>query len=375
MLVASARAEALSLRRNEIMIRRFFLIRFFGLFVSVFLWIVACQPSPETGTDSPTPSTATTTVVLNGTGADFPFFIYQRWFSEYSRLHPNVQINYQPTGSAVGIQQIVSETIDFGASDIAMTDDEMAQVSKGVVLLPMTAGGVAVAYNLPGVDQPLQLSRQVLAEIFLGTITQWNDPKLAAVNPEVTLPDLPIVLVHRSDGSGTTATFTAHLSAISSEWQAQVGSGLSVEWPTGAGVKSNAGVSAQIQQAEGAIGYVEYGYAQKLGLAIAALENQAGQYVQPNPDSVAAALSRVQLPENLRAFAPDPQGADAYPIVTYSWILAYERYDDPNKAAALKDVVQWSLTEGQQFSEELGYVPLFPQVVEKASAAAEKIAS
>lgn len=310
---------------------------------------------------------------LNGTGASFPFFIYQRWFSEYNTLHPNVQINYQPTGSQVGIQQMISETIDFGASDVAMTDEHISQADDSIVMLPMTAGSVAIAYNLPGVESGLNLPRSVYPDIFLGKITTWNDPRLADANPDVSLPDLPIVLVHRSDGSGTTAAVTRHLSAINPSWEEQVGTGLSVQWATGVGVKANAGVSAQIQQAEGAIGYVEYSYAQQLDMSIAALENKAGQYVLPDVESTANALDNIQLPDNLRAFVPDPDGADAYPISTYTWMLAYKQYDDPAKANALKDLFRWCLTEGQQYSEELGYVPLPDDVVSRVLEAVEQI--
>jgi phosphate transport system substrate-binding protein len=307
---------------------------------------------------------------LNGTGASFPLFLYERIFSEYrQQVDPNLQINYQPTGSAAGIQQMISQTVDFGASDVAMTEAEMAQVEGGVVLVPMTAGVVAIAYNLPGVESGLQLTRAALVDIFLGKLTRWNDPAIAAANPDVTLPDLPITLVHRSDGSGTTAVLTAHLSAISPEWESAVGTGLNVSWPAGVGIKANAGVSAQILQAEGAIGYVEYSYAQKLGLPIAALENQAGQFVAPSPAAGAKGLEGVDMPANLKVFVPDPVGAEAYPIVTYSWILAYQQYADAAKGAAIKQVVQWGLSEGQQFSESLGYVPLPADVVEQAIAA------
>jgi phosphate transport system substrate-binding protein len=355
------------------MSRRFFQ-KFWAVLLVALVTAIACQSQPQAPNpaESP-PSTAVTNVVLNGTGATFPLFLYQRWFAEYNRLHPNVLINYQPTGSAAGIQQMVSGTTDFAASDVAMSDAEIAQVDRGILMLPMTAGSVAVAYNLPGVETALKLSRQVLADIFLGKLTRWNDPAIATTNPDQTLPDLPITLVYRSDGSGTTAAFTAHLNAISSDWQTQVGTGLNVKWPAGVGIKSNAGVSAQIQQVEGTIGYVEYSYAKKLGMAIAALENQSGQFVTPDTDSTRKALSEVQFPANLRAFVPNPAGDGAYPIVTYSWILAYQNYDDPNKADALREVLQYGLTEGQDFSEDLGYVALPPEVVPKVSTALEQI--
>jgi phosphate transport system substrate-binding protein len=256
-----------------------------------------------------------------------------------------------------------------------MTDEEMRKVDRGVVLIPMTSGSVVIAYNLPNVGSGLKLSREVYTDIFLGNIDRWSDPRIANLNPNLNLPDLPITLVHRSDGSGTTAVLTKHLSAISSQWEEKVGSGLSISWPAGVGIKSNAGVSAQIQQAQGTIGYVEYSFSQQLGLATAALQNRAGNYIQPSLEATANALDNLTLPDNLRAFVSDPEGEDAYPIVTYSWLLAYQTYDDPRKAQVLKEVILWALTEGQQYSEGLGYVPLSETVVEKATAAAETIRS
>jgi phosphate transport system substrate-binding protein len=347
-------------------------LKFVGIMLAMMLGVIACRPVAPPTSDSTAPSptapdSAATGIVLNGTGADFPFFIYQRWFSEYSQQYPSVQINYQPTGSEVGIQQILSETIDFAGSDIGMTDEDINQVESGVVLLPMTAGGVAIAYNLPDIESGLRLPRSIYPDIFLGIVTNWNDSRIVDANPDLTLPDLPIVVVHRSDGSGTTATLTRHLSAINPAWDEIVGQGLNVAWETGVAVKSNAGVSAQIQQAPGAIGYVEFSYAQQLGMSVAALQNQAGDFVQPTVESAAIALSDLTLPDNLRAFVPDPTSAGAYPISTYSWLLAYQQYGDPDKATALKDLLQWCINEGQQFSTELGYVPLPEAVAQRVS--------
>ncbi|MEM6838913.1 MAG: phosphate ABC transporter substrate-binding protein PstS [Cyanobacteria bacterium P01_C01_bin.120] len=346
-----------------------------GLAIATLMLVIACQQTPAPpAPEATTPTSATAPITLNGTGASLPLLIYERIFTEYrQQVDPNLQINFQPTGSAAGIQQVISQTVDFGASDVAMADEEIAQVEPGVVLVPMTAGLVAIAYNLPGVGTGLKLSRAALTGIFLGQITQWRDPLIAEANPDVPLPDLPITLVHRSDGSGTTAVLTAHLNEVSSEWRSQVGAGLNVQWPAGVGIKANAGVSAQIQQAEGAIGYVEYSYAQRVDLSIAAVENQAGSFVEPNPTAGAIALAAVAMPDNLKAFVPDPAGAAAYPIVTYSWILAYSQYADADKGNALKQVLTWGLTKGQQFSEELGYVPLPDSVAEQAIAAVEQI--
>lgn len=311
-------------------------------------------------------------VSLTGAGASFPAPIYQRWFSEYNKENPNVQVSYQSVGSGAGVEQFIQQTVDFGASDVAMKDEEIEQIERGVAMLPLTAGSIVLAYNLPGVDE-LRLSRQVYTDILLGNITQWNDPAIAELNPDADLPDSSITVVHRSDGSGTTGVFTQHLSAISPEWEQQVGSGKTVEWPVGVGAKGNEGVTAQILQTEGSLGYVEYGYAKQQDIPTANLENQSGNYVAPSVDAASNALGAATLPENLRAFVTDPEGEDSYPIVTYTWLLAYENYDDPDKLQALKDVINWSLTEGQAYSEELGYIPLPDNVVEKVQAKLDTI--
>jgi phosphate transport system substrate-binding protein len=310
-------------------------------------------------------------VSLVGAGASFPAPLYQRWFSEYNKLNPNVQVSYQSVGSGAGVEQFTQQTVDFGASDVAMTDEEIAQIEQGVVLLPMTAGSVVLAYNLPGLEG-LQLSRQVYTDILLGNITKWNDAAIAEINPDLQLPDTDITVVYRSDGSGTTGVFTMHLSAISPEWQEQVGEGKTVEWLTGVGAKGNEGVTAQVLQTEGAIGYIEYGYAKSQGIPVASLENKSGNYVAPSTESAQASLAAVTLPENLRAFISDPEGADSYPIVTYTWILANQDFDD-TKVAAFKELINWSLTEGQAYADELGYVPLPSAVVEKVQAALNTI--
>lgn len=306
-----------------------------------------------------------------GAGASFPAPLYQRWFSEYNKQNPGVQVSYQSVGSGAGVEQFTQKTVDFGASDVAMTDEEIAQIDTGVVLLPMTAGSIVLAYNVPGVEG-LKLSRQVYTDILLGNITKWNDQAIAAINPDLQLPDQDITVVYRSDGSGTTGVFTKHLSAISPEWQEKVGEGKTVEWLTGVGAKGNEGVTAQILQTEGAIGYIEYGYAKSQGIPVASLENKSGNYITPSNESAQATLAAVTLPENLRAFISDPEGAESYPIVTYTWILAYKDYDD-SKVGAFKDLINWSLTQGQSYADELGYVPLPSGVVQKVQAALETI--
>ncbi|MGL5872511.1 MAG: phosphate ABC transporter substrate-binding protein PstS [Xenococcaceae cyanobacterium] len=322
----------------------------------------------------PTVRSQDKSVSLTGAGASFPAPLYQRWFSEYNKANPNVQVSYQSVGSGAGVEQFIQGTVDFGASDTAMKNDEIAKVKQGVVLLPMTAGSIVLGYNLPELKgQEVKLSRDAYVGIFLGNITKWNDPAIAKTNPGVNLPDKKITVVHRSDGSGTTSVFTQHLATINPGWAGKVGSGKTVEWPTGVGAKGNEGVTAQILQTDGSIGYIEYGYAKQQEIAIATLQNKAGQFVAASPQAAAKALQAVKLPENLRAFILDPTGADSYPIVTYTWILAYKKYDDPNKLQAFKGVMNWALTDGQKFSEELGYVPLPPAVVQKVQAALNTI--
>lgn len=314
-------------------------------------------------------------VSLNGSGASFPAPLYQRWFSDYNKnVDSNVQISYQSVGSGAGVENFIQGTVDFGASDVAMKDEEIAKVERGVVMLPMAAGSIVLAYNLDGVPE-IKLSRQNYVDILLGKITKWNDPAIQKTNEGVDLPDQDITVIYRSDGSGTTGVFTAHLSDISPEWQDSVGAGKSVSWPTGIGAKGNEGVAAQVTQTAGSIGYLEYGYAEQLGISFATLENQAGNYVQPTSASASEALKAVELPENLRAFITDPEGDNSYPIVTYTWILAYQTYDDPAKKQALVDVMTWALENGQDIAEELGYVPLPEPVIAKVEEALATIES
>jgi phosphate transport system substrate-binding protein len=308
-------------------------------------------------------SASTETSELHGAGASFPAPLYDRWFKEFVRAHPNARVDYQSVGSGAGITQFTNKTVDFGASDAAMTDEEIGKVDRGVQLIPMTAGSIVLSYNLPDLTAPLRLSRQSYAGIFLGKITKWNDPAIVASNPNAKLPNLSISVVRRADSSGTSFVFTQHLSAISPDWKSGPGTSKSPNWPTGIGAKGNEGVTSTIRQTPGAIGYVEFGYAKLSKMPMAALENKTGAYIEPTTASGQAALAGAELPDNLRAFLPDPTGADAYPIVTYTWLLAYRQYDNPKTAAALKDVVKYCLDAGQKVSEEMGYVPLPPNVV------------
>jgi phosphate transport system substrate-binding protein len=267
------------------------------------------------------------------------------------------------------------EHVDFGASDAAMTDQEIAETGNNTLMVPATGGCVVLAYNIPGFSGELKLSRQAYAGIFLGEITNWNDPAIARSNPGVELPDLTIVTAVRQDSSGTTFAFTRHLDAINERWRRQFGPVKLVNWPGDAmRAKGNEGVAGLIEKSSGAIGYVGYEFARRIGLSMATLENKSGNYVKPAAQSCAAGLAKVEMPDNLRAFVPDPSGSDSYPIVTFSWILLRKSYPNAQTAAAIRQFFQWSAEEGQQFAPELGYVPLPRPVAEKALAAVNSIA-
>jgi phosphate transport system substrate-binding protein len=315
------------------------------------------------------------TLQLRGAGATFPAPLYKKWLEEYQRRHPEVQLSYDAIGSGEGVKQFMAGAVDFGASDAAMRDEQMAAVARGVQLLPAVAGSIVLAYNLDGLRGDLKLTRDVYIDIFLGKIKTWDDPRIIAINPGLRLPNTNIALVVRQDSSGTTYAFTNHLSAISETWRDQgPGVGVAIAWPSHPMVApGNEGVAGRIKVSQGAMGYVEYGIAQRAGLSMAWLENRAGQFVQPHGGSGLATLLNVTMPENLRAFFPDPEGQDSYPIVTYSWLLLYKEYDDQLKAAALKQYVKWCLTEGQAFNETLGYVRLTPQVITRTMAALDSI--
>jgi phosphate transport system substrate-binding protein len=275
-------------------------------------------------------------------------------------------------GSGSGVKSFIDRTVDFAASDAAMKPDEIAKVNTGVVLLPMTAGAIVLAHSLKDIPN-LKLSRDAYIGIFMGKITKWNDPAIASVNPDVKLPDAPINVVVRADSSGTTNVFTRHLSAVSKEFEQSVGINNMPNWPVGTRSKGNEGITASLMTTPGSIGYIEYGYAQSQKLPIATLQNKAGNYVPATTASAAAALASGQMPADLIAWISDPDGKDAYPIVTYTWMLFYKKYDNQAKAKALRDLINYGLTDGQKESEALGYVPLPAEVVTKVKAAAETI--
>lgn len=327
------------------------------------------------GCSSKTGGSAGDSIQLTGSGASFPYPLYDRWFKAFSRANDGLRIDYQSKGSGAGIKDFTSGMVDFAASDAAMTDDEIAAVDGGVQLLPLAAGKVVLAYNLDGIDE-LNLSRRAYSGIFLGTVTRWNDPLIIETNPGVDLPDQTITVVRRADSSGTTFVFTQHLSAISPDWASGPGTGKTVVWPSSdkfVASPKNDGVTATITQTPGAIGYIEYGYAKLTKLSMASLENQAGNFIQPTLASGRAALANVQMPADLRAWLPDPAGEDAFPIVSYTWLLCYENYPDPRKAEAIRDLVEYCLTDGQAVCDEMGYIPFPQDVVDRVLEAAAAI--
>jgi phosphate transport system substrate-binding protein len=310
------------------------------------------------------PAIAQTT--LNGAGATFPYPMYSKWFSEYHKLHPDIQINYQSIGSGGGIRQVINGTVDFGASDGPMTDDMLAEAKVKILHMPTVLGADVPAYNVPGVTGELKFTPEALAGIFLGKITKWNDKALTGVNPGVNLPDRDIIVVHRSDGSGTTYIWTDYLSKVSTEWQSQVGKGTSVKWPIGLGGKGNEGVAGSIRQLQGAIGYVELIYAVQNNITYGAVRNSAGNFVKASLESVtAAAASAPKMPADFRVSITNAPGKDAYPISSFTWLLIPEQSKDPAKGKILADFLNWMVTDGQKMTAALSYAPLPEGVVEK----------
>ena len=307
-------------------------------------------------------------VKLQGAGASFPAPLYLKWFKAYNGTHPNIQVDYQSIGSGGGVKSFMDRTVDFAASDAAMKPEDMAKVEGGVQLVPMTAGSIVLAYNVPELAN-LRLSREAYAGIFLGKVKTWNDPVIAKANPGVKLPNEPINVVVRADSSGTSFVFSQHLSTISADFNKNVGTNNMPNWPVGTKSKGNEGVTASLMTTPGSIGYVEYGYAHSQNLHMATLENKSGNYVAATTDSAKAALASAQLPADLIVWVSDPDGQDAYPIVTFTWMIFYKKYDNKDKLEALKSLVAYGLTDGQKDSEALGYVPLPDAVVSKAQAA------
>ena len=309
---------------------------------------------------------------LQGAGASFPFPIYSKWFKLYSTAHPNVQIDYQSVGSGAGVKNFIDKTVDFGASDMAMKPEEIARVQGGAQLLPLTAGNIVLAYNVPGLTE-LKLSRDAYSGIFLGKVKKWNDPAIAKTNPGAKMPDGVINVVVRADASGTTFVFTQHLSAISKEFAASPGTNDMPAWPVGTRSKGNEGVTASIQTTPNSIGYVEFGYAMTQKMPMAQLENKSGNFIAPSTASGQAAIASANLPDSLIAWVPDPPAKDAYPITTFTWFLAYKTNSDPKKAEVIRDILMYCLTDGQKESEALGYLPLPDVVATRVKAAVANV--
>jgi phosphate transport system substrate-binding protein len=304
---------------------------------------------------------------INAAGATFPYPIYSKWFDEYHKLHPNVQINYQSIGSGGGIRQLLDKTVDFGASDGPMTDEQLQQAGFKILHFPTVLGAAVPSYNIPGVTGELKFTPEALAGIFLGKVTKWNDPVIAGANPGVKLPADDIVVIHRSDGSGTTYIWTDYLSKVSADWQSKVGKNTSVNWPVGLGGKGNEGVAGLLKQTPDSIGYVELIYAIQNSLPYGTVKNSSGEFIKASLAGVSAAAAGAakSMPEDFRVSITNPPGKDAYPISSFTWLLIPEQIQDPAKKAAIKDFLTWMLTSGQQFCEPLAYAKLPKEVVAK----------
>jgi phosphate transport system substrate-binding protein len=302
-------------------------------------------------------ATASAQMMINGAGATFPYPIYSKWFDEYAKVDPSVRFNYQSIGSGGGQKQIMAQTVDFGASDGPMSDDNLAKAPGKLLHIPTVAGANVVAYNLPG-DPALKFDADTIAGIFLGNIKKWNDPKITALNAGVSLPDKDIVVVHRSDGSGTTYIWTDYLSKISPEWKSKVGTNTSVNWPTGIGGKGNEGVAGQIKQTPGALGYVELIYAIQNKMPYAEVKNAAGEFIKPTLESITAALATAEIPDDFRFSMTNAPGIGAYPICGATWLLVYEQQKDPAKGKKLVEFLKWAATKGEGMAKSLDYAPL-----------------
>jgi phosphate transport system substrate-binding protein len=315
------------------------------------------------------------TVLINGAGATFPYPIYSKWFSEYNKLHPTVQINYQSIGSGGGIRQITNQTVFFGATDGPMTNDQLLAAPSKILHFPTVLGAVVPVYNIAGVTAELKFTGPVLADIFLGKVTKWNDPAIAKLNPGVNLPVADITVVHRSDGSGTTYIWVDYLAKVSEEWKTKVGVATAVNWPSGVGGKGNEGVAGLVQQTPGSIGYVELIYALQNKISYGSVQNMAGEFVRASVPAVTAAASAAagKMPADFRVSITNAEGKGVYPISSFTWLLLYENPKDKVQSKTVVDFVKWALTDGQKFCAELGYAPLPEPVVKLEMAALAKV--
>ncbi|MEK6373058.1 MAG: phosphate ABC transporter substrate-binding protein PstS [Acidobacteriota bacterium] len=343
-----------------------------GIYILLALALASCKPAEvaNTATDAP----AGQTIQINGAGATFPYPIYSKWFDEYGKSHTNVRINYQSIGSGGGIKQLSAQTVFFGATDGPMTDEQLKAAPGPIMHFPTVLGAVVPIYNVEGLEQTLRFTGPLLADVYLGKITKWNDRAIAAVNPGVKLPATDIVVVHRSDGSGTTYIWCDYLSKVSPEYQQKVGVATSVNWPAGVGAKGNEGVAGLVRQTPGAIGYVELIYASHNNILFGSVQNKAGEHVNATLQSVTTAAAGVAVPDDFRVSITNADGKDAYPISSFTWILLYQNPSDKERARIMVDFMKWALTDGQKFAPELGYAPLPQPVVEKEMAALGRIA-
>ena len=311
---------------------------------------------------------------LNAAGATFPYPIYSKWFNEYHNAHPDIQINYQAIGSGGGIRQVTSGTVDFGASDGPMSDDQLKESQVKLIHIPTVLGAVVPSYNLQGINEPLKFTPEAIAGIYLGKITKWNDQAITSVNPGVKLPDQAIAVMHRSDGSGTTYIFTDYLSKVSPEWQQKVGKGTSVNWPVGLGGKGNEGVAGLVRQTPGAIGYIELIYAEQNKIGFGLVKNSAGNFVKASLDSTTAAAASVkEMPADFRVSITNPPGKDAYPIASFTWLLIPVQSKDPAKGKIITDFLNWMVDKGESMAPQLTYAPLPKNVAVKVKDAIKQV--
>ena len=349
------------------------------LLVGLFLTLVACKgnqvaPAPVASEAAPEVK-KDEAISLTGAGATFPYPLYSKWISEYNKLNPNVKINYQSIGSGGGIRQITANTVDFGATDAPMNEDETKQAPAKLFHIPATIGAVVIAYNLPDVTGTLKLTPEVLVGIYAGKITSWNDPKIKADNLDLKLPAKDISVVYRTDGSGTTAVFTDYLGKVSGDWKEKVGVGKVVKWPTGLGAKGNEGVTGQLKTTPYTIGYIERAYASQNKLPMAELKNKAGKFVAPTTEAMSAAADAVEVPEGLFVSLSNADGEGAYPITSYSYLLVYEDAKDALKGEALAKYVWWGLHDGQKFAKDLDYAPIPAKVLTKVEGRLKELRS
>lgn len=312
---------------------------------------------------------------INGAGATFPYPIYSKWFSEYNKLHPEVEVNYQSIGSGGGIRQLTNQTVFFGATDGPMTDEQQQAAPGRILHLPTVLGGDVPVYNIPGVDAELKFTGKLLADIFLGKVTKWNDPAIASLNPGAKLPGMDITVAHRSDGSGTTYIWVDYLAKVSPEWKQKVGVATSVNWPVGVGGKGNEGVAGLVKQTPGSIGYVELVYALQNKIDYGSVQNMAGEFVRATTESVSAAAgaAATQMPKDFRVSITNAPGKGVYPVSSFTWLLFYENPKDKPKARIMVDFMKWALSDGQKYCAELGYAPIPASVVQLELEAVKKI--